>query len=89
MEDSVSVDEINEQLQHHEVFEDDVGFNRISETYSEHFIKSPKYKYGNYKTRPEYQTKEMISRHYAAHQPHNQNNYQSTKLITHPNQTDR
>lgn len=75
-----------------EVFEDDTGFNHISKTYSEHFIKSPKDKYANYRTKPEYQTKEMISHHYLAQQPHNNNDYQYTNLIPQdhlPSKSDR
>ena len=81
MKDKGTLDAVNEQFHYHELFEDDVGFNHISETYSDHFIRSPKDKYGNYRTTPEYQTKEVISQHYGAHQPQNRNDYQSTKAI--------
>ena len=82
VKDKVTEDDINEQFQYHAVFEDDVGFNHISETFSDNFIRSPKDKYANYRTRPEYHTKEMIRQHYGAYQPHNQNDHQSTKPIT-------
>jgi hypothetical protein len=85
VEDKVTVDGINEQFLYNEVLEDDVGFNHISETYSDHFIKSPKDKYENYRTRPKYQTNKVISQQYGTHQPHNLNDYQSTKPISQDN----
>eukprot|EP00090_Calanus_glacialis_P001073 TRINITY_DN10766_c0_g1_i1.p1 TRINITY_DN10766_c0_g1~~TRINITY_DN10766_c0_g1_i1.p1 ORF type:complete len:256 (-),score=43.71 TRINITY_DN10766_c0_g1_i1:370-1137(-) len=81
-EDKVTVDGINEQFQYNEVLEDDVGCNHISETYSDHFIRSHKDKYANYRTRPEYRTKEMINQHSAAHYLQDQNDYQDTKPIS-------